>query len=78
MNISQMNKLLSLLLLGAVAAGCSGGDTGQAPAARSAEPEAPAETVFDPMVKTMDRAKSVDALSAGRMDELNKQLEESE
>ncbi len=73
-----MHKLWWLLILGVVAAGCSGGDSGQEPAAAIAEPQAPAETVFDPLVQTMDRAKSVDALSAERMGELNKQLEESE
>jgi hypothetical protein len=73
-----MHKLWWLLILGVVAAGCSGGDSGQEPAAAIAEPEAPAETVFDPMVGTIDRAKSVDGLAADRMDELNQQLEESE
>jgi hypothetical protein len=35
-------------------------------------------TVFDPMVATMDRARGVGDLSNNRMDELNRQLEESE
>jgi hypothetical protein len=37
-----------------------------------------APTVFDPMVGTMDRARGVEDLSNNRMDELNRQLEESE
>ena len=37
-----------------------------------------APTVFDPMVGTMDRARGVEDLSNNRMDELNRQLAESE
>jgi hypothetical protein len=36
------------------------------------------DTVFDPMIGTMDRARGVEDLSAGRMDDLNRQLEASE
>jgi len=61
-------------------AGCSGTDSDQPSAAAPEvqEAEAPEETVFDPLVGTMDRAENVDAVSADRMDELNKQLAESE
>jgi len=70
-----------ILIIGVLVAGCSSGDSDQDPKAaakESADAEVPAETVFDPMVGTIDRAKSVDAASAGRMSELNKQLDESE
>lgn len=77
-----MSRIIWIAMLGALAVACSNSDTGQnaeAVADRpAAEPEAREETVFDPLVGTMDRAKGVDTLSSGRMDELNKQLEESE
>ena len=60
-------------------AGC--GDAGTTTSAASQDTqvdEEPAPTVFDPMVDTMDRARGVEDLSANRMDELNRQLEESE
>jgi hypothetical protein len=72
-----MNRIWWLLISGVLAAGCSSGDSGQEPQ-EVAAPQAPTETVFDPLVGTMDRAKSVDTLSADRMEELNNQLEESE
>ena len=36
------------------------------------------ESVFDPMVETLDRAEEVDALSRDRMRQLNEQLESAE
>lgn len=69
------------VLIVTLLAGCSGGDPPQ-PAVDASEPppaaEARDETVFDPMVGTIDRAKGVESTSADRMDELNKQLEGAE
>ena len=36
------------------------------------------DSVFDPMVGTMDRARTVDQLSADRKDELDQQIGQSE
>jgi hypothetical protein len=36
------------------------------------------ESVFDPMVQTIDKAKSVEDLSAGRMQALDKEVEKSQ
>lgn len=77
-----MNRMWWIPIVGAFITGCSSGDSGQDPKAVAEAPPAdrqvPAETVFDPMVGTIERAKSVDAVSADRMNELNKQLGESE
>jgi len=77
-----MNRMWWMLGVGLLVAGCSSGDSDQDPKAAAgipaADAEAPAETVFDPMVETIDRAKSVDALATDRMNELNKQLDASE
>jgi hypothetical protein len=76
-----MNRMWWIPIVGVLVASCSGGDSGQEPKAAAKTPadaQAPAETVFDPMVGTIDRAKSVDAVAADRMNELNKQLGESE
>ena len=77
-----MSRIVWIAMFGALAVACSNGDSGQnadtAADRPAAEPEAREETVFDPLVGTMDRAKGVETLSGGRMDELNKQLEESE
>ena len=77
-----MNRMWWTLIISILVAGCSSGDSDQDPKAAAkesvADAEVPAETVFDPMVGTIDRAKSVDAVSGDRMNELNKQLDESE
>lgn len=77
-----MSRIGWISIVGALLAGCSSGDSGQglneAAQAPATDEQAPAETVFDPMVGTIDRAKSVDAVSADRMKELNKQLGEAE
>lgn len=52
-----------------------------AAACTDSEPVAPAaerETVFDPMVDTIEEAEQVDDLARSRMDTLNEQLEQSE
>jgi len=36
------------------------------------------ESVFDPMVQTIDKAKSVEDLSTNRSEELDKELEKSQ
>ncbi len=77
-----MNRVWWMLIIGVFVAGCSSSDSDQDPKAAArdsaADAQVPAETVFDPMVGTIDRAKSVDAVSADRMNELNKQRDESE
>lgn len=77
-----MNKMWWILIIGVSLTGCSNGDSdqGSKAAARdsAADAQVPAETVFDPMVGTIDRAKSVDAVATDRVSELNKQLDESE
>lgn len=52
-----------------------------AQACTDSEPAAPAaggDTVFDPMVDTIDEAGQVDDLARSRMDTLNDELEQSE
>jgi hypothetical protein len=78
-----MRGLFWSLSLTVLLAGC--GDAGTtatgATTADSQDPQVDEElppTVFDPMVATMDRARGVGDLSNNRMDELNRQLEESE
>jgi hypothetical protein len=62
-----MNKIL--IVMGAMLAltACGGGsatDAGSAKQQQQAEP--PKETVFDPMISTMDRAKGVEDLNMSR------------
>ena len=57
--------LLTILL-----AACAG------PADEEAGPDN--ETVFEPMVQTLDRAEEVDALTRDRMRQLNEQVEAAE
>jgi len=45
------------------------------PVAPKSEPD---ETVFDPMLETLDRAKRVEQFSKDRMQQLDQQLEEDE
>jgi ABC-type glycerol-3-phosphate transport system substrate-binding protein len=59
--------LITLLLLVAGCGGSSSGDSG-----------AKDESVFDPMVQTMDRASGVEDLSADRMRQLDAEIEKSE
>jgi hypothetical protein len=74
-----MRGLFWSLSLTVLLAGC--GDAGTTATADSQDTQVDEElppTVFDPMVATMDRARGVNDLSNNRMDELNRQLEESE
>jgi hypothetical protein len=69
-----MHKLLvSLLALSSLAA-CSNSasDSGQA---ETVGDKAPAPTVFDPMLQTMDRAQDAANLSLTRKEELDRQME---
>ena len=60
----------TMALLGCILliAGCGGGD-------QEAEPE---ETVFDPLVETLDRAGAVDELARDRRQQLDSAVDESE
>ena len=74
-----MRGIFWSLSLAVLVASC--GDAGTTTSA--GKQDAPVEeelapTVFDPMIGTMDRARGVEDLSNNRMDELNRQLEESE
>jgi hypothetical protein len=65
---------LILILLTLV--GCGGDDptaTGQ-----NQSDTAATQSVFDPMVQTLDKAKAVEDLSANRTQELDKELEKSQ
>jgi hypothetical protein len=68
-------KLLILTML-VFMIGCNGGESeakkgGQVQDARQ-------ESVFDPMIQTIDRAKGVEELSMNRKEDLDRQIEESE
>ncbi len=76
---------LAGLLAGIVLAGCSGSDqtTGKAGEAEGSgvadkTGAAAGESVFDPMLETIDKAKQVEQLSEDRVRQLNQQLEEAE
>ncbi|TDJ45439.1 MAG: hypothetical protein E2O50_01495 [Gammaproteobacteria bacterium] len=74
-----MRGIFWSLSLAVLLAGC--GDAGTTTSADSQDTQVDEErapTVFDPMIGTMDRARGVQDLSNNRMDELNRQLEESE
>lgn len=62
-------RKVAVLIAAVVCAACS-----------DSEPAAPAEqeTVFDPMVETLERAEQVEELQRSRMDTLNEQLEQAE
>lgn len=67
-----MKKIVTLSLCAAFIVACGSED--------SAKVEAPVdkETVFDPMVDTIDRAKEVEALTEQRKADLDKALEAAE
>ena len=69
-----MRVFLMAFLLSVV--GC--GDAEYADSAERKEQAAQRDTVFDPMIETMDRAKRVDELSANRMGQLDRDIERSE
>ena len=54
-------------------AGCGGGDSANSDSASSPKDD----SVFDPMVGTIDKAKAVEGLSADRKDELDEQIDKS-
>jgi len=57
-------------------AGCGGGDSTAIKQNKS--DAATTESVFDPMVQAIDKAKTVEDLSADRTRELDKELEKSQ
>jgi hypothetical protein len=71
-----------LLWLGAIfLAGCGGADNAADSSADRGMPDASSEreeTVFDPMIDTMDRAQSVEGLGMSRKDEMDAALEQAE
>jgi hypothetical protein len=71
-----------LLWVGAILlAGCGGADEAADSAADGGSPEASAEreeTVFDPMVGTMDRARGIEDLGMSRKDEMDAALEQAD
>ena len=75
-----MRGLLWSFALAVLLAGCGDtGTTGTATGSQDAKvEEEPEETVFDPMVGTMDRAATVEDLSMSRKDEMDEAIEGSE
>ena len=75
-----MRGLLWSCFLSALLAGCGDtGTTGTVTGGQDAKvEEEPEETVFDPMVGTMDRAAAVEDLSMSRKDEMDEAIEGSE
>ena len=69
-----MNRVDSMYLapivLTFLLAGCGGGEERQA--------DEDYKGTFDPMIDTMDRAKTVEDLNADRMDELNKRVDDEQ
>lgn len=61
-----------------VISACSGSPDGSGSAAEDEERPEDRETVFDPMVGTIDRAKGVEDLNMQRKDEMDRALEEQE
>ena len=70
------NYLFGLLPVLISLAGCGGGES----TATKQDETNPAatESVFDPMVGTIDTAKAVEELSTNRTDDLNKEIEKSQ
>jgi len=56
---------------------CGGNDAVEQPRDSVAE-EAPEETVFDPLVGTLDKAHGVEELAGSRKGDLDRQLEAAE
>lgn len=71
-----------LLLAGALLiVGCGSADNASGPVddkGASGASDAPEETVFDPMVGTMDRARGVEDLGMSRKDEMDAALDGAE
>ena len=57
-------------------AGCGGGESTATKQNKS--DAATTESVFDPMVETIDKAKAVEDLSADRTEKLDKELEKTQ
>ena len=68
-------KLLLLILL-IFLVGCGGRESAET--SRDDARATQDESVFDPMVQTMDQAKGVEQLSADRKRELDREIEASE
>ncbi len=64
--------MLILLMM----SGCGGGES-NGPGKTDPDTNA-TESVFDPMVQTIDKARMVEGLSAARTQEIDKELEKSE
>jgi hypothetical protein len=69
--MKTMIRLIGLISALLFVFACS--PSGSGDAQKSAE----RETVFDPLVKTLERAESVESLSRDRVDQLDRKLEES-
>ena len=68
-----MRSLLWSAVLAACLAGCS--DTATSDNQDVGRAEEPAETVFDPMTSTMDRAAAVEGLNMERKDDMDKAID---
>lgn len=69
-----MRSVLMLMAVGTFLAACDNAD-GPADADAVEKPAAPEETVFDPMVGTMDRAQGLEDTSRSRKDEMDAAIE---
>ena len=76
MKSSQGAFGLILILILFLLVGCGGGESTATKQHKSES--ATAESVFDPMVQAIDKAKTVEDLSADRTRELDKELEKSQ
>ena len=65
-----------LILILFMMSGCGGGES-NGPGKTNSETNAK-ESVFDPMVQTIDKARMVEGLSANRTQEIDKELEKSQ
>ncbi len=70
-----MRIWISALILAMAAAGCG---SSPPPQSNANDDKAPAPTVFDDTVRTIDKAKESQALQENRVNDLNRQLDAQE
>ncbi len=81
--MSSMNRLILVVFIITLAACSNGGSEGGATgggeeSADSKNASPPDESVFDPMVGTLDRAEAVEDLALERKDELDQRMKDLE